>query len=74
MAIPLTPLAHTSDERVDNSLQGKALRRAKQNDVPRTLTPYEWEQWYAAHGVPENHRAEPAETSRRKWWHFWRHF
>lgn len=34
----------------DNSLQAKAMRRALSGATPRTLTPWEWEEWYAAHG------------------------
>ncbi|MDX1735357.1 MAG: hypothetical protein R3228_13375 [Halioglobus sp.] len=45
------------DEQSDTSLRGKALDRALGTDIPKTLTPYEWEQWYAEHGVPESHRS-----------------
>ncbi|WOJ91933.1 hypothetical protein R0135_09030 [Congregibacter variabilis] len=34
----------------DNSLQAKAMRRALSGATPRTLTPWEWEEWYAAQG------------------------
>lgn len=34
----------------DNSLRAKALRRAMSGKTPRTLTPWEWEEWYAANG------------------------
>ncbi len=40
----------------DSSLQGNAVRRAQRQQVPKTLTPYEWQQWYAEHGVPQEHR------------------
>ncbi|GAB5452799.1 MAG: hypothetical protein Hals2KO_31270 [Halioglobus sp.] len=43
---------------VDNSLRGAALRRATLKQVPKTLTPYEWEQWYAKNGVPAEHRKQ----------------
>lgn len=43
----------------DISLRTKALRRARHGDVPRTLTPWEWEEWYAVHGVPPAHREAP---------------
>jgi hypothetical protein len=35
--------------------------------VPQTLTPHEWEQWYAQHGIPESHtnRERKPTTS---WW------
>ena len=29
----------------DNSLQGKALARATGQQLPRTLTPWEWQEW-----------------------------
>ncbi|EED31469.1 hypothetical protein NOR53_2568 [gamma proteobacterium NOR5-3] len=31
-------------------MQAKALRRALSGETPRTLTPWEWEEWYAAQG------------------------
>lgn len=52
----------------DNSLRAKSLGRALAGDVPKTLTPYEWEQWYAEHGVPEGHLVPAAEKQRRSWW------
>jgi hypothetical protein len=51
----------------DNSLQGKALERACEGKLPRTLTPWEWQQWYDAHGEPPEHR-QSAAVSRRSWW------
>jgi len=45
------------EESTDHGLGAKSLRRALSGDVPKTLTPYEWEQWYADHGVPEGHLA-----------------
>lgn len=57
----------------DNSLRGKAIWRALRHQVPKTLTPYEWEAWYAENGVPEAHsRAENELSSRwrkfKAWW------
>lgn len=50
----------------DTSLRAQTWRRAQGASPPRTLTPFEWEQWYAEHGVPESHRRElPA---KRAWW------
>ncbi len=43
-------------ESADTSLQRQAERHIDRDYVPRTLTPHEWEQWYAAHGVPPGHR------------------
>ena len=45
------------EEATDHGLGAKSLRRALSGDVPKTLTPYEWEQWYADHGIPEGHLA-----------------
>ena len=49
------------DELTDHGLGAKSLRRAVSGDVPTTLTPYEWEQWYAEHGVPDSHIAPEAQ-------------
>jgi hypothetical protein len=48
----------------DLSLRGKALARALKNQAPRTMTAWEWEEWYAQHGVPTEHR-QPASG---QWW------
>lgn len=54
----------------DNSLRAKSLQRATEGNLPTTLTPYEWEQWYAEHGVPETHQKhEPKRPS--PWWKNW---
>lgn len=55
-------------EPTDNSLQQKALERATGGKVPTTLTPWEWQEWYAEHGVPESHKPSEAEAPRRSWW------
>ncbi len=52
----------------DNSLQQKALERATGNKVPTTLTPWEWQEWYAEHGVPDSHKPRDAAAPRRSWW------
>jgi hypothetical protein len=51
-------------ERGDSSLQAQSLRRAMKQSPPKTLTAWEWEEWYARHGVPETHRR--GETG--GWW------
>jgi hypothetical protein len=51
----------------DNSLRGKALERASEEQLPKTLTPWEWQQWYAEHGQPAEHRRIPPEH-RQSWW------
>ncbi len=43
-------------ENSKKSLRDKALERALGGSVPKTLTPWEWEQWYAEHGQPEEHK------------------
>jgi hypothetical protein len=40
---------------IDRSLRGNALRRATGSQVPRTLTAWEWEEYYRTHGRPETH-------------------
>ncbi|MFO7552928.1 MAG: hypothetical protein R6W80_16095 [Haliea sp.] len=51
----------------NTSLQAHALEHTDPDYIPKTLTPHEWEQWYAEHGVPESHRRsrkpEPAAPS-----------
>ncbi len=50
----------------DHTLRAKSLNRAMKVTVPTTLTPYEWEQWYAQHGIPDAHLI-PSEES-PPWW------
>lgn len=60
------------EEASDNSLRAKSLERALEEKVPTTLTPYEWQQWYAEHGVPESHLpANIAKPQRLSWWRRW---
>lgn len=54
----------------DHSLRAKALKRALDNKVPTTLTPWEWQQWYEENGMPEGHRIEP-QTQPKPWWRRW---
>ena len=61
----------TNEERSDNSLRGKSLQRALQADPPKTLTAYEWEQWYAEHGIPESHANSSEPQGRKAWWRWW---
>jgi hypothetical protein len=51
----------------DNSLRGKALERATSDQLPRTLTPWEWQQWYDEHGRPSEHRQQNS-GRRITWW------
>lgn len=39
---------------LDSSLDAKAFKRAMSGKIPRTMTAWEWEQWYAEHGKPES--------------------
>ena len=55
------------EEEQDNSLRGKAFERATGEQVPRTLTPWEWQQWYDQHGQPLEHLHESA-GKRAPWW------
>ncbi|MEH6518259.1 MAG: hypothetical protein V7742_16410 [Halioglobus sp.] len=60
------------DESSDTSLRAKTLERALEEKIPTTLTPYEWQQWYAEHGVPDSHlSANPDKPSRPSWWRRW---
>ncbi len=59
------------DATADTSLRNKAMKRALGAETPRTLTPHEWEQWYAQHGIPDSHTVA-VEGSKPRWWQFWR--
>ena len=56
-------LEHKSKERDQEddapkaSLQDKSMEHTDSDYVPRTLTPFEWEEFYEEHGVPPEHRA-----------------
>jgi hypothetical protein len=50
---------------IDRSLRGQALRRATAKSPPRTLTAWEWEQWYEQHGVPDTHRVPAGQRPQR---------
>jgi hypothetical protein len=51
----------------DTSLRAQSLKRATTGEVPHTLTPHEWEQWYAEHGVPESHTKKELKPA-ISWW------
>ena len=51
----------------DTSLRAASLQRAVGQSLPKTLTPYEWQQWYAEHGIPDSH-LNPAKKQARPWW------
>ena len=60
------------DKHADTSLRGKSLQRALGQQVPKTLTPHEWERWYVEHGVPESHKSVK-KSAKRPWWRLWSH-
>lgn len=62
------PRGDSNEKSVDISLRGQAMRRAMQTELPKTLTPFEWEQWYAKHGVPDAHRKVRTAQNRKPWW------
>jgi hypothetical protein len=51
----------------DLSLRAQSYKRATTSSVPKTLTPHEWEQWYAQHGIPDAHRRDQS-TKTLSWW------
>ena len=64
------PAAGQSDDPEDAapaSLRDQALDHTADDYVPRTLTPHEWEAYYAAHGVPPQHRRQASQRDS-----FWR--
>ena len=77
MAVDHERIRRLLDEKelsTDNSLRAKSLGRAIGGDVPKTLTPYEWEQWYAEHGVPDSHLAPQVNTEATKQNASWRRY
>ena len=52
----------------DHSLRGQAMERAKEDRVPRTLTPWEWEEWYASHGRPADHAQRESSAEHPGFW------
>lgn len=68
-----TPNATARNSERDISLQGKSKQRALSADTPNTLTPYEWEEWYREHGVPDSHKQRPEADvkTHRRWWRWW---
>ncbi|MDH4041625.1 MAG: hypothetical protein OEW92_11550 [Gammaproteobacteria bacterium] len=63
----IAQLLGEEEARSDTSLRAKSLRRATTDSVPRTLTPYEWEQWYAQHGIPASHTNKQHKPT-VSWW------
>jgi hypothetical protein len=46
-------LGEEGSQTEDHSLRSAALDRALSGKTPRTMTPWEWEEWYALHGRPD---------------------
>jgi hypothetical protein len=63
-------LLDDNDSPTDHSLRAKSLGRALKSELPKTLTPFEWEQWYAEHGVPDSHQVPEGAKKERPWWRF----
>ena len=66
------------DAELDKSLRAQAFRRAESQQPPKTMTPWEWEEWYAQHGVPPSFESfDSAETANTEtdrpapFWKFW---
>ncbi len=56
------------EEASDTSLRGNSIRRAVKGELPRTMTPFEWEQWYAENGMPQEHkRAQDDAVTATRW-------
>jgi hypothetical protein len=65
-------LGEQDESSADTSLRAKTLERALEDKIPTTLTPYEWQEWYAEHGVPKSHLpAHSDKPSRTSWWRRW---
>lgn len=63
-------ILNKDENSADTSLRAKSLQRATRGTVPKTLTPYEWEQWYSEHGIPGTH-LQPTQKRASPWWKKW---
>ena len=61
-----TKLSDDADPPPKTSLQDKSLEHTDPDYLPRTLTPFEWEEFYAEHGVPREHRRQRARDGNPK--------
>jgi hypothetical protein len=57
-------LGNETEAPIDKSLTGKAFKRALNKDVPRTLTAWEWQDYYAEHGKPDSHTVTDSDTKK----------
>jgi hypothetical protein len=60
--------AETPDNTSATSPEAGLLQRAMGQTLPKALTPYGWEQWYAEYGVPDSH-INPQEKQVGRRWH-----
>lgn len=54
-----------------NTLRAHSFDHLSDDYLPKTMTPYEWLEYYEQHGVPESHKqqVEPtAKPAKRPWW------
>ncbi|MEH6584016.1 MAG: hypothetical protein V7754_18930 [Halioglobus sp.] len=56
------------EEQSDTTLRGNSLRRAVNGKVPRTMTAFEWEQWYAEYGMPDELKIKHDTAPKPTWW------
>ncbi len=56
---------HDKDPNKATDLRGKALLRARDDKTPRTMTPYEWLDYYETHGIPQEHQQK---TPKKSFW------
>ena len=64
-------ILQNEEESIDRSLRGNALRRATGAVVPRTLTAWEWEEYYRVHGRPHTHDHAGSGAKRPTWRRLW---
>jgi len=50
----------------DHSLRGRSLRHTEKDYIPKTLTPYEWLEYYEQHGVPDSHKNDKQQIKTNK--------
>jgi hypothetical protein len=60
-------ILEAKEEPIDTSLRGNALRRATSSAVPKTLTAWEWEEYYRTHGRPDTHAKASGESTAGFW-------
>jgi hypothetical protein len=61
----IPPPDDNAETKNDHSLREKSWKRATGEAVPKTLTPYEWLEYYKQYGIPESHRGGPDQEHKR---------